>query len=33
MGEPEILTRLELQIMQAIWKLGESRTSSASSVE
>jgi len=32
MGEPETLTRLELQIMQAIWKLGESRTSSASSV-
>lgn len=24
MGEPETLTRLELQIMQAIWKLGTS---------
>ncbi len=32
MGEPETLTRLELQIMQAIWKLGATRTSSASSV-
>jgi BlaI family transcriptional regulator, penicillinase repressor len=32
MGEAETLTRLELQIMQAIWKLGATRTSSASSV-
>lgn len=32
MGEPETLTRLELQIMQAIWKLGATKASSASSV-
>src|ERR1700754_663654 len=27
MGEPETLTRLELQIMQVIWKLGASNVS------
>jgi BlaI family transcriptional regulator, penicillinase repressor len=32
MGEPETLTRLELQIMQAIWKLGATKISGASSV-
>ncbi len=32
MGEPETLTRLELQIMQAIWKLGANSVSGACSV-
>ncbi len=32
MGEAEILTRLELQIMQAIWKLGANSVSGACSV-
>ena len=33
MGEPEILTKLELQIMQVIWKLGSSSVKGACSVK
>jgi BlaI family transcriptional regulator, penicillinase repressor len=33
MGEAETLTRLELQIMQAIWKLGANSVSGACSVK
>jgi BlaI family transcriptional regulator, penicillinase repressor len=33
MGEAETLTRLELQIMQAIWKLGATSVSGACSVK
>ena len=33
MAEPETLTRLELQIMQALWKLGPSSVAGACSVK